>query len=309
MSRLSAFRVYATLLALGVSLEACSYPRPGNVHRLSDLDDMRLEDFVITGHVAQWCLYEGVLRGYRGAFRFGDLIYEIVKTSKRLHGGGNTCLGTSILLVPMSLSIGYLLRRGERIGAREVTTCATRLLMRWSTVEDSIYFYKAVRTAAPSYVRAWNPLPRLPDVFDEGFSEQLRARGLTLWRLLDACSAIDIVCREVVEMYPLTLKALSVLRGEVERSGSLNEAVVKTYMSLLSEVLDTMVLRKLGLERALEVRRKARAALSCGSDILSAAQELDAELRRDGINPGSIADVVAACLSLYFVERGERLVR
>lgn len=47
-------------------LEVSGYPKPGNVHRTKDFDDMCFEDFLISGIV------------------IGDVMYEAAKRSKNV---------------------------------------------------------------------------------------------------------------------------------------------------------------------------------------------------------------------------------
>ena len=97
----------------------------------------------------------------------------------------------------------------------------------------------------------------------------------------------------------------------------MNVATVHTYLRILSKVPDTFIARKVGLragirevgeavrkgmEVAMEVSRRAEEALDKGG-LLSEegrklVEELDRDLRRNKLNPGTTADLTASSIFL-----------
>ncbi|NOR79114.1 MAG: fumarate hydratase, partial [Methanophagales archaeon] len=67
------------------------------------------------------------------------------------------------------------------------------------------------------------------------------------------------------------------------------------YLWLLSETEDTFVKMGFGAETSRYVKERAKAIVTGGYE-LNEIEEFDEELIRDGINPGSTADIIAAAL-------------
>jgi len=103
--------------------------------------------------------------------------------------------------------------------------------------------------------------------------------------------------------YPALLKARAELR-------SWSDAVVQAFLTVLSEVPDTLIARKVGRERAEEVSRMAKETLDAGrpgsDDWKKAQANLDSYLRDDNnhLNPGTTTDLITASLFVLFIERG-----
>lgn len=308
---------FTLLLSLGPLLEVAAYPKPGNVHRFRNFPDTRFEDFIVTGAVFVQQLYVAALRGSMGCCKrttVGDVIFRIVDQSRRLHGGGNTCLGTATLLAPLAMALGRMLSGEEgEVDVRELVRKATALVRERSTPHDSVYFYRAVRAAAPSYLSKSDKTHGLPNVFDKKFRARLLGEGIRLWDVLRRSAEGDIVCREVVEGYRVSLDAASFLRKELAKGSDWNDAVVDTYLYVLSKTADTLVARKHGWDKARELSEKAARAIRLGGmktiDGRRYVESLDSELAVAGINPGASADIVATAISLHAVQTPEAVLR
>lgn len=312
---------YAQRLALGIALEASAFPKPGNVHRLRDFDDTKYEDFLVTALIAVGVLYRGLRRGRRlirfpprGAkVIYGDLIYDLVSSSMRVSGGGNTCLGTAILLVPLSVALGYDLAAYGEGAVAELAEHACSYLRDLSTPMDAIYMYRAVRAARPSYISAKDCTAPLPNVWAKDYRARILGQGLTLWAVLKHSSRYDTIAREVVECYPRSLTLSRYLERRLCAHGSWNRAVVEAYLYQLAREPDSLVTRKCGEGEALRASQKARELLRLCEDSWSYCLEelasFDKELGARGVNPGSTADLVAAAISIYALERPLTLLR
>ena len=305
---------YAILLSTGVVLEAAGYPKPGNVHRLRDLSDTRFEDFLVTGLVFVPYLYRGILRGYKGLrgrrIVYGDLIYGIVDTSLKLHGGGNTCLGSSLLLVPLAVSLGNLLRSGDNFTLEELTIAASMDINTYSTPYDAVYFYRAIRRVRPSYIRSSDYTGEYPNVWDKEFTRKLVEKNLRLWDILVYSSERDIVAKEIVEGYVKSKKMVNYLEESLLSGMDWNEAVVRALLILLSYDIDTLIQRKHGADIARKVSEQAREALKLkGEKFWKHVRNLDKEWSDKGYNPGSTADLIVSSISLYAVKHGKSLFR
>lgn len=306
-------------LSMGIALEAAAYPKPGNVHRLRDIKDIRFEDFIITSLIFQKFLCRGVRRGriIEKLKRriFGDLIYNIVYESINLHGGGNVCLGTAMLLVPISISLGYLYRKQRKpsYDAHEIVKYATFLLRKYSTVMDTILLYRIIRLISPSYIKDTDETGKYPNVYLKNYQRILLYNNIRLWDVLVASSKRDLISYEITNSYSLTIASLEFLTNKLSMGIDWNNAVVDTYIYILSKKRDTIVLREYGRgimdyigDIAGEILRHGGSASPKGYKLLV---RLDRELSEMNINPGSSADVTATAISLYTLTKKRNIIR
>ncbi len=301
-------------LSTATVLEAIAFPKPGNVHRLRNHEDTSIEHFIVSGVASVEVFYKAFIRGYRLAESSGDMkcglgymVYRLVRTCRSRHRGGNTNLGTATLLIPLAVALGFVYRRYGflHIGKCISTACT---LVKYSDVDDAVWFYKAIRVASPRYLRKRAPVTsKYPSVWDPNFARVLRERGITLYDVLLCSSTWDLISRELVEGYPLTQIALCSLCRNVEKFSVWNDAVVETFLELLSRYVDTLVVVKHGKDLANKLRRRACEVLRLGGVATSTGMcllwSLDTWASRNGINPGALADVLAAAIALLFLMR------
>ena len=302
---------YAVLLSLGPLLEVSATPKPGNVDREHDFRDTRFEDFLTSSLVLEVFIKRGIERGLKGRYVFGDLVLGMVKYSKKIHGGGNTCLGMAILLTPLSVSLGELFRRGEIINVKRLTELATELVRRYSTVRDTINFYKAIREASPSYLSLKDKV-EYPNVYSETFEYEIKSKSLTLWKVLEYSARWDIISRQIVNKYVDVIHALNILKEKVQRL-DWNRSVVQTYLELLAKLEDSIIIRKHGPHVYDEIRGEVLKILSKGGvntvEGMRMIYRLDQYMIERGINPGAIADIIAVAISLYAIEKKIKVIK
>lgn len=292
-------------LALALALEASGYPKPGNVHRTSDKRGLRYEAFLATSILAVKYFERGIRRGCRGFSRvvFGDLIYGLVKEVIERLNSTNTCLGSSLLLSLMSVSLGILWARGERT-IKELNSISQEV-MESTTIWDTVYYYRAIRKASPSYIKLSNYTGEYVNVWDPSYKKHLLMKRHRLVDVLRYSSQFDIVAREALSGFKQGFLAEEFMRGRFNVHRDLNRAIVETYLYLLSRNCDTVVYLKYGINVAKEVSEKALEVLSnvlvLGNDWVNPVLELDRELSIRGINPGAVADLTAEAIALYMI--------
>ncbi len=300
-------RRLAEALSLAILLEASGTPKPGNVHRVFDRKALRYEAFLATGTLAQKYFEKGLKRGYRGSrgrALFGDLVYGVVREVRDFIRSSNTCLGSSLLLSFMSVSLGSCLRRGfSSLG--ELGECSKSLLEE-TTVWDTIYYYMAIRKASPSYLKPSDYTGDYVNVWDPHYRKRILEKGHRLVQVLKYSSSFDIVARELVSGFSWGIKAEGFLRSRVNEHFNWNRAVVETYLYILAHNIDTVVRLKHGLAVAEEVSRTASMILDEVLGLKRSAWmkpvfSFDNALRRRNINPGAVADLTAEAIALYIV--------
>ncbi|AFL95589.1 ATP:dephospho-CoA triphosphoribosyl transferase [Thermococcus cleftensis] len=283
---------------LGPLLEAV-VPKPGNVNRFEDFEDLTLYHFLFADTAVAGIYYEAVKRAElmkRGTLGLneagiGELIKRAVQVSREAQDA-NPNFGVIVLSVP--LVMGLALGR-NMLDARE----KARLLIDESTVRDTMELYRAIRIANPKGI----PSGVKYDVYsDESFRELFRD-GINLSRLAEMSCGRELVFCEWLNGYELSYATFEWLY-ELVKKLPLEEAVVRAFIELLAGNIDTLIVRKAGIEEARLVQENAGKVLEGKMGI----EEFDAFMREKGDlrNPGSLADIMAVSLSLL-VLRGLRV--
>lgn len=263
---------------LALLLEVAGTPKPGNVDRHRDLDDLRFEQF-LAGAV-------GAREGLEGAAR-GEPIgaaFEQAVAGMSIQEGGNTQFGCLLLLVPLI----------KAAANGSLTPEGVRSVVESTTVDDAVGFYRAFEHVDVSV----DDPPPGADALDvrrgSDAAETLRRRGLTLYDVM-ALSADpddrigDGNAREWVSGFERTFRAADALLAD---EGPVDDRTARVFLELLAEEPDTLVAITHGEATAREVSERAAAV----DGDLSAAEALADEFVAEGYNPGTTADITAAAL-------------
>ncbi|EMA58756.1 triphosphoribosyl-dephospho-CoA synthase [Halorubrum lipolyticum] len=299
---------------LALLLEVAGTPKPGNVDRHRDLDDLRFEAFLGGAVGAR----EGLELAADGEAGIGRA-FERGVAGMAARAGTNTQFGCLLLLVPL---VRATVATGE--DDSDLSPAAVDRVTRGTTVDDAVAFYRAfehvdVAVADPPADADDLDVRRGGDA-----APALRERGVTL-RDVMALSAADDADRipdrnaqEWVEGFPRTFRAAEWIRSD---EGPLTDRAARAFLGLLAAEPDTLVAANHGPERAREASDRAAALLAGerstsetidaaavhGAD-LDAAEELAAAFVDEGINPGTTADLT--CAALYVaLRRGTEVER
>jgi triphosphoribosyl-dephospho-CoA synthase len=177
----------------------------------------------------------------------------------------------------------------ERRDMQELKSKADEI-MRNTGVDDAIEVYKAFSTGK---VKVRRDVPEF-DVMAEDSLNELSEKGLSLYDVLTISASYDLISRELVGGFEKTFGCV-VHINDFADTGNINEAISHAYLWLLSETEDTFVKMGFGAETSRYVKERAKAIVTGGYE-LNEIEEFDEELIRDGINPGSTADIIAAAL-------------
>ncbi len=274
----------AQLAQLSMLLELSSSPKPGNVDRCHDYEDIGFSHFVASAVLS----YPYFRKAASGISSIGDLILETVSAWREWGLKGNTHFGEIVLLMPLASA-------ASRPG---ILRDEIKKILESTSVEDSIAFYKAFRLAG---ARAADV--KKMSLKDEGSIDEIRARELRLIDLMRLSQGHDLIAREWSTGFSRSFELADILYENVSSHG-LNKGVVSTYLIALSREPDSLVAAKFGIETAIAVSRMASEALS-SPDIISSAKDMDSMLIAKDINPGATADLIASSLFIALL-RGLR---
>ena len=300
---------------LAMLLEVSASPKPGNVDREHNYSDTCFEHFLASS-VSVYPVLELAARSRNG---IGVLIRSAVCESSAWQQGGNTHFGAFLLLIPLSMAAGELFDSRKKahfkLSPDEFEDLAVRAhaFVRATDCEDAVEFYKAFEMAG---VRV-----NSVDEFSLGDPEsttELREQEVTLYELMEISKGYDLIANEwtlgfgrCLEGAKSIIEFMQAINSGAENqvlncSGTgINEAIVYTFLKLLSRHRDTFIQTKFDTDTADYVSSRAGEILSAWekpsmtrdiASLLPAVQEFDHELLKKRINPGSTADIIIAGL-------------
>lgn len=272
---------------LAMILEVSATPKPGNIDRDHNYTDTRFEHYLASA-VGVYPIMEKAARSESGV---GALIREAVAESGKWQKGGNTHFGAFLLLIPLVMAAG----RCAKITSLQ---WHARRVLRETTVEDAVEFYKAFSEAKVKV----KPVEEL-DLGDTASIDKIKAQGLTLFNLMEISSSYDIIAEEWTNGFERSFECAASIRNKLKKHG-INDAVVLTFMELLSSNKDTFIQTKFDRKKAEEVSMQAKEILQKGDieGIRNDIRSFDEILLKDGINPGSTADIIIAGLFVSLFE-------
>jgi triphosphoribosyl-dephospho-CoA synthase len=286
---------YAQLASL---LEA-SAPKPGNVNPSHDFSDTKYGHFVIAGIA----LGDSALKAAKGGFdagsgkieipeiKIGELIKEAVVESSKRHSGRNTNLGIAMLLVPLCASAGMSLAKENDFRGN------IDPILKGTTYEDTLALYSAIRHANLGGLGSSRRL----DVTNPESDGEIKKDGINLYSIMKVTEN-NSIADELTTSFDVSFNIGH--PSLLEAQDTLSGAIVHTHLTILSQIPDTLIARKNGMETAGKVSEDARAVLSGRMNI----HDFDASLRSpdNRLNPGATADLVASSLMIAFL-RGDIL--
>ncbi len=258
---------------LACVLEATA-PKPGNVHRGADFDDMTYLDMVASAVAIAPAIEAAAAGG-----RLGPCLLDAVTATRRVTTA-NTNLGTLLLLTPLAM-----VERGQplRSGVMRVLEALD--------AEDARLVYEAIRLAQPGGLGK----VKEADVAGPAPTDLLAAMRLAADR--------DLVARQYVDGFEEVLSLVAPwLEEALSHSWPLAEAIVHVQLRLLHRFPDSLIARKCGPQAAAQASALANDVLLAGTPGDDAYErallDLDFWLRADGHrrNPGTTADLIAAGL-------------
>ncbi|MDR0797188.1 MAG: triphosphoribosyl-dephospho-CoA synthase, partial [Nitrososphaerota archaeon] len=224
-------------LQLAILLEV-SADKPGNVNFTSSFDGTCKEHFFASAIAAGPAFQEAAKRGIAIAEKkrdvnqagLGELVKLGVKEIMEWQHGGNTVLGTIMLLMPIAVAAGMTPTNEGVIGIDlKFLRGNINTVICNSTAQDAVYLYEAIDLAMP------NVLNQAPDlnVNDPTSKQRLIAENITLYQVFNIAKDYDDVCSEWIRNYPITFdEAYPYLTEHLTKIDG-NVAVTNTFLKIL----------------------------------------------------------------------------
>jgi triphosphoribosyl-dephospho-CoA synthase len=293
-------------LELAILLEASAH-KPGNVSVVTNFEKTRYEHFLASAVAASSSFESAAERGIavsedridQSDVGVGHFIKSCVADINAWQHGGNTLLGTVILLSPMAVAAGMTMSR-ESFDVSALRK-SLKLVVESTTAKDAVDVYEAIKIANPS------GLGRAPDldINDATATERIMDQKISLYEVFKIAEKYDTICAEWTKNYPVTFDlAYPFLTNRLRSSSDPSLAIVQTFLQVLAEVPDTFIARKTSVEKARQVSLKAREVMELGgvetSNGKKSLDKLDRELKKHSnlLNPGTTADIIGAALAL-----------
>ncbi|KZX13516.1 triphosphoribosyl-dephospho-CoA synthase [Methanobrevibacter filiformis] len=312
----------AKIAQIASVLEVSGYPKPGNVHRNRDFHDMVFEDFLISGIVIGDIIKEAAshMRSIGNSMDFresniGEYIHKAVMETDRWVAN-NTNLGIIMLLTPIAMSAAISDNLNE---LRE----NIHNVIKYSTVSDAINLYLAISIADAGGMGDQKDL----DVNSNDSIIELEHENLNIFDVLNISSSWDSLAKELTTKMPITFEIGFPIFSNLRKTFSINTSTVVTFLTILSNVPDTLISRKYGNEKAKKVSDMAKTLLNYlgpvdSNDSLSSEHglaankiaigfdekifkeklyEFDNYLFENKLNPGTTADLTASSIMVSYL--------
>ena len=238
----------------------------GNVHPSRSFGDLEYMQFVMSAAAIRPMFESADERPV------GKLVLEAVEATRN-RVASNTNLGILLMLAPLASS-------------RPLDEVLATL-----SIEDAECVYRAIRLANPG---------GLGDAPEQDVRD---APTVTLLEAMKLAADRDLIARQYANGFADVFDfGVPAFLDAFAKFGSVEAAIVDSQLRWMAKFPDSLIARKNGPAVAEDVRRRAAAALELGgiatAEGRAAGVALDGHLRSDGnkLNPGTTADLIAACL-------------
>lgn len=290
----------AKIAQMASVLEVSGHPKPGNVHRTQDFEDMVFEDFLISGVAIGNTMKKAAKRGLKYGedkptkIKLGELIKEaVIETNRWVEN--NTNLGIIMLLIPLSAAAGNV-KHFNNLRDK------TREIMLATTPEDAVNLYEAINIADAGGMGEREDL----DVGSEKAKQELLDGEINMFQVLDISASWDSLAYELTHNYPVSFQVGYPTYKSLRKSQGINHATVQTFLTILSREPDTLIYRKYDKSVSERVRADAKIILDRGGILTSEGRSLlikfDQDLINHKYNPGTTADLTASSLMIALLD-------
>ena len=282
----------AKLAQIASALEVSGYPKPGNVHRTRDFEDMEFEDFIISAIVIGDTIREACTDVDIKNPKLGKYILKAVgETDKWIKN--NTNLGIVMMTTPIAVAAAISDNFNE---IRE----NIKLLMSNTSVDDACDLYDAINIADAGGMGDQDEY----DVASDNAKNELRENSQTMYDVLKISAPWDMLAREMTSDMPAVFEIGYPAYHKFKNEKTKNEACLLTFLTILSQVPDTLISRKYGSDEALKISMMTRDLLNIkdSSDFIDKVKDFDDYLYKNKYNPGTTADLTAASIFVSYLK-------
>jgi len=298
-------------------------PKPGNVHRYRDHPDTRIIHFAASITQLIHPLYKAAAWGYQlqssvvEPKKLGALIKRAVQASMEPHEK-NTLLGTILLLIPLAAAAGNAIST-QKLSKTSLRQSLTQILHN-TNVNDAVELVRALQIASPGgaipKTPEWTPRSQAFDFQSPHTIGLIRREKYTILDLQALAASFDSIAQEYTTDFVYTFDTLypQVLRA-LNRYPHVEDAVLATYLWILSTRPDSFIQRKGGPQAAEEVMVQAQKALSRiqktpAKNWATHILPFDEYLHSKGskLNPGTTADLLSGALFIALLLENIKLI-
>ena len=293
-------------IALSSLLEISGWPKPGNVHRTKNFLDTRFEHFIAGAVAIQPVFYDFCKKIYQKApekstsyefINLGEFFYKASESMMKWQQGGNVILGHILILAPLVAAATMCIKEDKK--KYEDFKCYLNKIIDSATVEDTILLYKAINICNPGGLGH-----RINyDLTAKQSINELKRDGITLKKIFDISKNYDLISQEYSSGFKIILEiGLPYFREKFEFFNDINIATVNTFLKLLSEYEDTLIIRKSGRDAAKRVKKLAKEIILMNGIAtkrgIKKVREFDEYLQQEEgkLNPGTTADILTGIL-------------
>jgi triphosphoribosyl-dephospho-CoA synthase len=272
---------------------------------------MDYRNFLTSASLLSRGLHESATRGIALAkgnlepseIGLGELIHFCVMDSLTGLNHTNTILGSILLYVPLTVAMTASLSDDPRFSVERIREYV-KTITDQTTVRDAMELYRAFQLTRPGgrMIKEdpqWSSLHHRYDFDNPNAIENLVEDNVSLTDVFRMSADVEEISSEWSNGFQRTLlEVLPYLNKVTTKLEDLEEGIVRTFVWLLAQRPDGLIVKKAGRDRAEEIQQLARTTMDNWSEDQgpeSLINSLDRVLREEGnlLNPGTTADIVS----------------
>lgn len=294
-------------------LELSGYPKPGNIHRTQDFKDTRFEHFLagiaalqpVFSHFCNRIYNSTKISSRKSNFdqiKLGKFFKDASKEMMNWQKGGNIMLGHILILGPLVASAVLSIKLGKKT-LDEFKEILIKIIDE-ATVYDTLSLYEAINISDPGGLGKIEKY----DLTDKNSIKELKRDRVKLKKIFEFSQSYDLISKEYASGFHIIInEGLPYFLKIFDKMNDVNIATVHTFLKILSNHPDTLIIRKSGMKSAEMVSEKSSKILNAGGLITKEGTrlifELDTELqKKEGkLNPGTTADLIAGVIFMSLI--------
>ena len=255
-------------------------PKPGNVHRGADFEDMTFEDFALSAVAI------GPVMEQAPGQSLGSTVLEAVRATRAVTSA-NTNLGIILLMAPIA-------KAGRPVSRENVAGVLNGL-----DEADGKDVYEAIRLARPG---------GLGDVEQRDVRKEEACDDLV--GAMSLAADRDSIAKQYATGFAFLFEmVVPTLREKCQQYGRVS-GMIYTALEVMATEPDSLIARKCGIEVARQASKLSKEVLLSGypnsEESLKLLADMDFWLRADANrrNPGTTADLVTAAMFVELLVSG-----